>query len=296
VRVFVKEVELMSRLHHPNVLRLIGVCVGEDTLAVLTDYMPRGSIYTWLRRHCRGQPPPLPLALRLLSQTACGMHYLHSCSPRVIHRDLKSSNLLLDAQYGVKVADFGLSREYLQTNAMTRVGTLQWVAPEVLLGECYSHKCDLWSFGVVCWELCTAKVPFDGMARSELARKVAVEGLRLPPPEATPRQLLRLMAKCFGKPSTRPEFSRVIAELQAVPSDNPAPSPPAEPPFVFHGPAHSLSPVPQSPAMSPQPTPSLGSPTCGADALQMRMSPIPQLPAQAQMPASPLSRHAADAS
>ena len=97
------------------------------------------------------------------------------------------------------MADFGLSREMNHTHAMTRVGTLQWVAPEVLLGERYSHKCDMYSFGVVIWELVTGVVPFDGINRNELARKVAVEGMRLPPPPGTPHGLLVIMAKCFAK-------------------------------------------------------------------------------------------------
>ena len=129
IGVFVKEIELMSRLHHPNLLGLLGVCVSPESLAVVTEYMGRGSVYGWLRKHCHGRPPPRRLSLRILAQTAQGMLHLHSCSPRVVHRDLKSSNIILGHDYAVKVADFGLSREFLQTNAMSRVGTLQWVAP-----------------------------------------------------------------------------------------------------------------------------------------------------------------------
>ena len=189
---------------------------------------------------------------------------------------------------------------------MTRVGSVQWAAPEVLLGQSYSHKCDLWSFGVVCWELFTAKVPFDGMQRNELARKVAVEGLRLPPPPALPRRLLRLMATCFGKPSKRPEFAHVLAELHAaasaIESASASPSPSPVPPFVFQGPAQSLSPVPQSPTASPTPGCSspraspapigpspLGSPGASPflghqDPTAFRLSPVQSLPVQCQVP------------
>ena len=74
---------------------------------------------------------------------------------------------------------------------MSTVGTAQYAAPEVLLGGAYSHKCDVWSYGVVVWELVTALVPFDGMTASDVAKKVAVEGLRLPPPTGTPVPIMQ---------------------------------------------------------------------------------------------------------
>ena len=92
-----------------------------------------------------------------------------------------------------------------------------WAAPEVLLGHGYSHKCDLWSFGVVCWETMTARVPFDGMSQVLVATRVALEGMRLPVPADAPMPLLRLMARCWAEvPALRPDFSEVLAELQAL--------------------------------------------------------------------------------
>ena len=123
------------RLEHPNLLAVLGVSVTPGVLSLVLELMPRGSVYSWLRRDCRGVPPPLPYTLRLLAGTAAGMAYLHGRSPRVAHRDLKSLNLLLAADLTVRVADFGLSREFQQTDAMSRIGTMQWVAPEVLLGQ-----------------------------------------------------------------------------------------------------------------------------------------------------------------
>ena len=103
VKMFIKEVSVLRRLCHPNLLELIGVSAGKETVTMLTALMPRGSLYSFLRNTCRGRPPPLKLSLRLLIETACGMSYLHTCSPRVVHRDLKSSNILLSADYSVKV-------------------------------------------------------------------------------------------------------------------------------------------------------------------------------------------------
>lgn len=194
----------------------------------VTDYVPRGSLFHLLHR-ARGHGPllgpPSPwLALRLLSDCARGMQYLHSRQPAVIHRDLKSQNLLVTADGSVQVADFGLSRECHGPGpaAMTRVGSVQWVAPEVLLGHGYSHTCDVWSFGVVCWELMTARIPFDGMSMVLVASKVALEGMRLPVPADAPLQLLRLMARCWAEaPAQRPEFSEVLTELEAIRQDIP---------------------------------------------------------------------------
>ena len=211
---FCREIALMAKLRHPNVLRLLGVCVNSHgALTIVTDLMPRGSLFQLL--HERGAPPPLPTLLGVLRDAARGMAYLHE--RQVVHRDLKSQNLLVDWDWSVRVADFGLSRECLTTGTMTRVGSVQWAAPEVLLGHGYSHKCDLWSFGVVCWETMTARVPFDGMSQVLVATRVALEGMRLPVPADAPMPLLRLMARCWAEvPALRPDFSEVLAELQAL--------------------------------------------------------------------------------
>jgi len=215
LQAFIKEVGLMQRLDHPNVLGLLGMCIGRSgTLAMVTEFLSLGSVFSLL--HARKPPTPLPrrVALQMLADAARGMAYLHGCNPPIIHRDLKSQNLLVGADHSVKVADFGLSRECMQPGAMTRVGSVQWAAPEVLLGQSYSHKCDLWSFGVVCWEMLTAQVPFEKMSQHVVATRVAMEGMRLPVPPKAPPLLLRLIARCWSDvPAQRPEFTHVVAEL-----------------------------------------------------------------------------------
>uniref|UniRef100_A0A7S3APK2 Protein kinase domain-containing protein n=1 Tax=Haptolina ericina TaxID=156174 RepID=A0A7S3APK2_9EUKA len=218
LQAFIKEVGLMQRLDHPNVLGLIGMCIGSGgTLAMVTEFLSLGSVFSLL--HSKKPPAPLPrhVTLRMLADTARGMAYLHSCDPTIIHRDLKSQNLLVSEDHVVKVADFGLSREYLQPAAMTRVGSVQWAAPEVLLGQSYSYKADLWSFGVVCWEMLTAQIPFEKMSQHVVATRVAMEGMRLPVPSRAPPLLLRLIARCWSDtPSHRPDFPHVINELDEM--------------------------------------------------------------------------------
>ena len=224
LRAFCKEIQIMQKMSHPNVLSLLGVCAAMDgSLRIVTDFLPRGSIFHLLHRQSAPGPPSPWLALQLLAGCARGMRYLHARQPAIIHRDLKSQNLLVAADGSVQVADFGLSRECLRTAAMTRVGSVQWAAPEVLLGHGYSQKCDVWSFGVVCWELMTARIPFDGMSQVLVASKVALEGMRLPVPPDAPLQLLRLMARCWAdEPGKRPEFDEIVAELDAIQQEVPA--------------------------------------------------------------------------
>ena len=143
---FCKEIALMQRLQHPNVLSLVGVSItSTGQLSVITDYLMRGSVFQLLHptptpagQLAIGIPLPRVLAMCMMGDCARGMGYLHSLSPPIIHRDLKSQNLLVAPDFSVQVADFGLSRECLHQAAMTRVGSVQWAAPEVFLGQSFS--------------------------------------------------------------------------------------------------------------------------------------------------------------
>ena len=238
-----KEASLLCAARHANVVAVFGLSVGPDTsLSLVMEFCRGGSLFGLLHpdygkeskadqargaagggAEATGPAPALVLleglrVVRLMQDSAAGMAFLHSRG--LIHRDLKSANLLLDAEHErCKVCDFGLSREAFLTAKMTRVGSVQWAAPEVLLGVAYGLRADVWSFGVVLWELCTGKVPFDGIPRPELARAVALEGLRLAPPKLDARrcpiQLLRLMAACFSSEHDRPQFHAIGTILEA---------------------------------------------------------------------------------
>ena len=123
----------------------------------------------------------------------------------------------------LQVCDFGLSRgAAFLTAKMTRVGSVQWAAPEVLLGVAYGQRADVWSFGVVIWELLVGLVPYGSAGRVEVARGVASGELRLPvppmEPHRCPEQLLRLLDDCFTPPADRPEFSDVVNILDVCKS------------------------------------------------------------------------------
>lgn len=111
-------------------------------------------------------------ALRWATETARGMSYLHSRSPPIAHRDLKSGNLLVDEDWHIKVSDFGLAQAKLTTHAHTQVGTFAWMAPEVLENSPYDERADVYSFAIVMWELATKEEPFRGMHPMQIMRVI----------------------------------------------------------------------------------------------------------------------------
>jgi len=153
--------------------------------------------------------------LRILHNVASGVAHLHSIS--IVHRDLKSLNLLLTASGFAKVTDFGCARQIKLTASLSRVGTVQWAAPELILGTAYNAKVDVWSFGVICWELLECDIPYGELKTIEVARKVALGNLRLRVPSRGPVQLLRLIGRCFAEQTQRPDFQEILSVVTKVP-------------------------------------------------------------------------------
>ena len=149
---------------------------------------------------------PFELVKRVSCGAARGMAYLHSGNPPVLHRDLKSANLLLDESYTTKVCDFGLSRLKDQARSMTaNCGTVQWMAPEVLANGSYDEKADVYSFGIIVWELLTRECPYEGMSPIQVALSVLNRDKRPQIPKWCPPQLHSLIKSCIKKdPSKRP--------------------------------------------------------------------------------------------
>jgi serine/threonine protein kinase len=145
-----------------------------------------------------------------------GMAYLHSMG--VIHRDLKSSNIILDADGRVKIVDFGLSCfQSSGPDHTAETGTYRWMAPEVICHEPYSTAADVYSFGVVLWELLTRDRPFKDMTPIQAAFAVARHGHRPPIPQGTPPPLASLIRRCWhSDPAARPTFEQVVALLRQM--------------------------------------------------------------------------------
>ncbi|XP_011101450.1 serine/threonine-protein kinase STY8-like [Sesamum indicum] len=210
---FAQEVAILRQVQHGNVVRFIGACTKLPHLCIVTEYMPGGSLYEYLHKH--HLVLKLPQLLKFAIDVCKGMEYLHQ--KNVIHRDLKTANLLMDTCNVVKVADFGVARFQNNGGVMTaETGTYRWMAPEVINHQPYDQKADVFSFAIVLWELVTAKVPYDTMTPLQAALGVR-QGLRPELPKNAHPKLLDLMQRCWeAVPSNRPSFSEIIIELEEL--------------------------------------------------------------------------------
>ncbi|KAL3676827.1 hypothetical protein R1sor_026775 [Riccia sorocarpa] len=211
------EVRIMRRLRHPNVVLFMGAVTRAPNLSIVTEFLARGSLYRLLHR------PNNQLderrRLRMALDVAKGMNYLHSSSPIIVHRDLKTPNLLVDRNWVVKVCDFGLSRIKHNTflSSKSTAGTPEWMAPEMLRNEPSNEKCDVYSFGVILWELATLRQPWAGMNPMQVVGAVGFQHRRLDiPPDMDP-QLADIIRECWHTdPSARPSFAQLMAALKPL--------------------------------------------------------------------------------
>ncbi|KAL3596937.1 hypothetical protein D5086_008574 [Populus alba] len=165
-REFRAEVEIISRVHHRHLVSLVGYCISEHQRLLVYDYLPNDTLYYHL--HGEGRPyMNWATRVRVAAGAARGIAYLHEdCHPRIIHRDIKSSNILLDENFEARVSDFGLAKIALEldsnTHVSTRVmGTFGYMAPEYATSGKLTEKSDVYSYGVVLLELITGRKPVD---------------------------------------------------------------------------------------------------------------------------------------
>uniref|UniRef100_A0A1D1Z8I9 non-specific serine/threonine protein kinase n=1 Tax=Anthurium amnicola TaxID=1678845 RepID=A0A1D1Z8I9_9ARAE len=214
---FRSEVRIMKRLRHPNVVLFMGAVTRVPNLSIVTEFLPRGSLFRLIHR------PNNQLderrRLRMALDVARGMNYLHNCTPMIVHGDLKSPNLLVDKNWVVKVCDFGLSRMKHSTFLSSRsmAGTAEWMAPEVLRNELSDEKCDVYSFGVILWELCTLQQPWEGMNPMQVVGAVGFQQRRLDIPDDMDPVIANIIVKCWQTdPKMRPSFSEIMAALKPL--------------------------------------------------------------------------------
>uniref|UniRef100_A0A8D2EW19 Epithelial discoidin domain-containing receptor 1 n=1 Tax=Theropithecus gelada TaxID=9565 RepID=A0A8D2EW19_THEGE len=233
---FLKEVKIMSRLKDPNIIRLLGVCVQDDPLCMITDYMENGDLNQFLSAHqledkaaegapgdgqaAQGPTISYPMLLHVAAQIASGMRYLATLN--FVHRDLATRNCLVGENFTIKIADFGMSRnlyagDYYRVQGRA-VLPIRWMAWECILMGKFTTASDVWAFGVTLWEvlmLCRAQ-PF-GQLTDEQVIENAGEFFRdqgrqvyLSRPPACPQGLYELMLRCWSRESEqRPPFSQL---------------------------------------------------------------------------------------
>ncbi|XP_059663249.1 serine/threonine-protein kinase EDR1 isoform X2 [Cornus florida] len=207
---FCNEISILSRLRHPNVILFLGACIKPPRLSMITEYMEMGSLYYLI--HLSGQKKKLSWRrrLKMLRDICRGLMCIHRM--KIVHRDIKSANCLVNKHSVVKICDFGLSR--IMTDSTSRdsssAGTPQWMAPELVRNEPFTEKCDIFSLGVIIWELCTLNRPWDGVPPERVVYAVANEGARLDIPEGP---LGRIIADCWAEPHERPSCEQILTRL-----------------------------------------------------------------------------------
>ncbi|KAM1143220.1 hypothetical protein FF1_032192 [Malus domestica] len=212
-----KEIDIMKRLRHPNVLLFMGAVSSQEHLAIVTEYLPRGSLFKQL--HKNNQTLDIRRRLVMALDVARGMNYLHHRNPPIVHRDLKSSNLLVDKNWTVKVGDFDLSKLKNATflSAKSGRGTPQWMAPEVLRNEPSNEKSDVFSFGVILWELMTQSVPWNNLNSLQVVGIVGFMDRRLDIPEGLDPQVVSIIEDCWQSGlEQRPSFEDIIQRMKGL--------------------------------------------------------------------------------
>ncbi|XP_076907326.1 serine/threonine-protein kinase STY13-like [Bidens hawaiensis] len=210
---FQQEVMMLATLKHPNIVRFIGACRKPMVWCIITEYAKGGSVRQFLTKR-QNRSVPLKLAVKQALDVARGMEYVHGLG--LIHRDLKSDNLLISADRSIKIADFGVARIEVQTEGMTpETGTYRWMAPEMIQHRPYTQKVDVYSFGIVLWELITGMLPFQNMTAVQAAFAVVNKGVRPTIPNDCLPVLSQIMTRCWdGNSDVRPSFTEVVRMLE----------------------------------------------------------------------------------
>ncbi|KAL1501374.1 hypothetical protein ABEB36_006704 [Hypothenemus hampei] len=222
------ELQVMKQLEpHTNVVKLLGCCTDKEPLFLIMEFITNGKLQSFLRNsraeryynNMHGKSKTLTSGdlTSFCHQVAKGMDFLSSNG--IIHRDLAARNILITEEHVCKVADFGFARDVITSHIYERKSEgrlpIRWMAPESLYDNIFSVKSDVWSFGVLMWEVVTlGSTPYPGMSAAEVMRKVR-DGFRLDKPEHCRREIYNIMYYCWDKdPKVRPSFSECVRLLE----------------------------------------------------------------------------------
>ncbi|XP_015594446.1 serine/threonine-protein kinase Nek5 [Cephus cinctus] len=202
VEIVMNEVKLLSKMEHTNIITYYGSWIENNKCFILMEYATKGTLYNLLSR--RQHPLQQRDALYLFAQITLGVHHIHK--QNVLHRDLKPGNIMLTGQNAdvIKIGDFGISKRINREDAQTRVGTRMYMAPEVLRGHRYGYKCDIWSMGIILYEMLTLKFPFASNSHVGMITRI----LEMKPsklPATVSEDCVRMLSKMLQKdPQDRP--------------------------------------------------------------------------------------------
>jgi len=215
---FLSEAKVMMDLDHQCIVQLLGISHGPPVLMIL-ELVPLGSVLSYLEEQPDSVSPGMEIPL-WASQIACGMLYLQS--KKFVHRDLAARNILLASKYQTKISDFGLSRVVGEKNyyRASKGGRwpVKWYAPECINYGTFSHASDVWSYGVVLWEMYSyGKQPYKDKTGAQTVEYIESQH-RLPQPEKASDDVYDIMLQCWAyKPADRPAFK----DLFEIFSNNP---------------------------------------------------------------------------
>ncbi|KAG6583132.1 TKL protein kinase [Phytophthora cinnamomi] len=230
INAFLAEIKMMATIDHPCIVRFLAVAWDSlSDLSAVMELMEGGDLRSMLDRFKQEQRPrgfDLDKA-RIALQTARALTYLHLLDPKVLHRDLKSRNILLTSSLHAKVSDFGFARKYSFTSMTAAVGTSLWMAPEVMLGDRYDTSADIFSFGIVLSELDSHLYPYaetpinsssgQRVPDAALLQLVTMGQVRIDFSSNAPAELVKLGRSCVSlNPLTRPSASEVHYQLQLI--------------------------------------------------------------------------------
>ncbi|KAL0036873.1 hypothetical protein WJX77_003215 [Trebouxia sp. C0004] len=228
-----REVSIMAAIRHPNVVMFMGLCL--HPVCIVIEFCPRGSLSDVIQKAASdgafAQQLQWPKRLSMALDAAKGMLQLHSHKPPILHRDLKSPNLLVDKHWRVKVTDFNLS-SMLRLDADSAgldssfANNPRWLAPEVIAVQNFSKAADVYSFGIILWELMTWQVPWDDINPFQIMMLLTQQQARpdIPPLDSLPggtwpgmQEYILLMQACWeDEPDKRPDFESIIADLRGM--------------------------------------------------------------------------------
>nr|KAI8768231.1 tyrosine-protein kinase CSK-like [Biomphalaria glabrata] len=207
---FMKEAALMTSLRHPNLVRLIGIVLS-DTAILVTEFVGRGNLVEYLRTRGRNVITKKD-QINFATDTCAAMDYLESKS--LVHRDLAARNVLVHDDGTAKVSDFGLANIGGFNQTSSQKFPIKWTAPESLRNNIFTNKSDMWSFGILLWEIYSfGRVPYPRVPLSDVVMHVE-KGYRMEAPEGCPVEIFAIMKQAWEmNPENRPRFSEVLSKL-----------------------------------------------------------------------------------
>ncbi|KAF9912254.1 hypothetical protein EC991_000145 [Linnemannia zychae] len=222
VEALFSEMEVLKDLDHENIVQYLGFAQNEETANIFLEYVSGGSIESCLKR---SGPFPEAVIRSFTRQILLGLEYIHS--KKIVHRDIKAANVLVDEQGICKISDFGISKKNAQSQGGydENVGSLQgsvfWMAPEMVTSKAYGAKVDIWSFGCLVLEMFTGQQPWKGYAPQQALFTIGSSSAHPPIPETISEDGQRFLARCFiTDANSRPTAAELLQDPFAVPPAN----------------------------------------------------------------------------